>query len=556
MEEFYDRNFMPFTPGSELTAESFGLKQTDNTYLLAAPRYYSFYASYIRPRMQMYSGWVQGFHNAEYGVLPSLFLQKIGNGILNTLFSKPIVLNTQNADTSAHLIGRKFKRARLSQSIKEAFGYAEAGGTGLLKLNCDGENTLRFEAVPMDRFFIETDAYGDIERVKSYVATYHDTITADTEYYLCEERFFRYATVGGVRKRYPMIHYTFYKTSTNIAYEATPAPNDGIAWKEIPHDVRAMITRDYGEIRIDTGDNEALASKFANARSSGERAAVYAKCKLLPFDDDLGCRLVRFTKNIPAFPKLPFGQPLADLLMNESYQYDQLKFFERVEVYVARARIMVDEGQTNPNDPDARKSALDPMVFTHYDSLPAGMAGKDGTPEMIQPELRAEAIRAQKQNILNDTAFALNLSSSTIAAWLSDGTTQKTATEIEYERTKTDSFINEKIDLIREPLQELVELYFHYYGLTAPELNIMPETQASRTDTIRLYSELYDKGQVTAKTLAEKILGTCSAKEVNELAEYIEGQKQQNKLQSLQAQPLVRQGPPNGDGAGVAEVSK
>lgn len=72
--------------GSELTTESFRLAQYDNTYLLASDRYYQFYASYIRPRILMYKGWLQGFHNIEYGVLPSLFLQRIGNGILNTLF--------------------------------------------------------------------------------------------------------------------------------------------------------------------------------------------------------------------------------------------------------------------------------------------------------------------------------------------------------------------------------------------------------------------------------------------------------------------------------------
>lgn len=59
----------------------------------------------------------------------------------------------------------------------------------------------------------------------------------------------------------------------------------------------------------------------------------------------------------------------------------------------------------------------------------------------------------------------------------------------------------------------------------------MPESQASRSDNIRLYSELYDKGQATAKMLAEKILGTCSAKEVTELAEYID------KTKLLQTQP-------------------
>lgn len=521
--------------GSELTTESFRLAQYDNTYLLASDRYYQFYASYIRPRILMYKGWLQGFHNVEYGVLPSLFLQRIGNGILNTLFSKPIVFNTQNAETAEFISSAQFKKSGFAKCVKEGYGYAIAGGTGLLKINNDGTNTLRFETVPMDRFFIETDAYGDIERVKCFVATYHDTISAEIEYYLCEERFFRYSTQDGNQVRYPMVHYTFYKTSTNIANETTPAPSENIPWKDIPQDIRKMIERDYGNMNLDGYDAFELKERWNGARSDGERSVIYSMCTLLPFDDDLGVRLLKFTRDIPAFPKLPFGQPIADLLMNESYAYDQLKFFERLEVYVARSRVMVDEGQTNPNDPDARKKALDPLVFSYYDNTLGDT--KDGKPLAIQPPLRAEEIKTQKQNILNDTAFALNLSSSTIAAWLSDGTTQKTATEIEYERTKTDAFINEKIDIIREPLQELADIYFHFYGLESAEINIMPESQASRTDNIRLYSELYEKGQVPAKMLAEKILGTCSAKEVNELAEHIEAQRQE---QIIQTQPLIQ----------------
>lgn len=549
-------NIMPLFGKGELSAESFNLSQYDNTYLLAAPRYYRFYASYIRPRMQMYRGWIEGFHNAEHGVLPTYFLQKIGDGITSLLFSKPIVLNTENAETAEHIKGKQFKRAKFASVAKEAFGYSPNGGTSLIKINRDGNGDLRYEALPMDRFFAEVDSYGEIERVKCYVASYHDTINSAQEFYLCEERFFRYVNIAGERKRFPMVHYTFYKTSTDAVHEATPNVdnNTAIAWKDIPYDIRAMLTRTYGDILIDTGDSTRLSERFNNSRSDGERDAVYDRCKLLPFDDDLGCRLIKFTKSIPSFAKMPFGQPIADLLMNESYQWDQLKFFERVEVYVARGRVMIGEDQVNPNDPDGRNKVLDPIVFTYYDNMPSGMGGpKDGAPEMIQPELRAEAIKAQKQNILNDTAFALGLSSSTIASWLSDGTTQKTATEIEYERTKTEDFINEKIDLIREPLQELVDIYFHYYGLTAPELNIMPSVQ-NVTETIKLYSELYDKGQVTSKKLAEKILGTCSVKEVSELADFIDEQKKKNS-QAL-AQPPPRLAPPDAGQANSASVAE
>lgn len=532
MDNFDDRYLMPFGVGSELGVESFKLAQYDNTYMLASPRYYQFYASYVRPRVLMYKGWIEGFHNTEYGVLPSLFLQKIGNGIVNTVFGKPAVLNTENKGTNLLIESKRFKKSGLIGGIKDVFGLAVGGGTALAKWNKDGNGDLRLETVPMEKFFIEVDSYGDIERVKSFISTYYDTISASQEFHLCEERFFKYATVGGVRKRFPMVHYNFYKTSSNIASETVPAPSDSISWKDVPADVRNMLMRDYGDILIDDYDGYSVSERAKKCRSDGEAARLYDKCKLLPFDDDLGCRLIKFTSNIPAFSKLPFGQPIADLLMNESYAYDQLKFFERLEVYIARGRVMLDDGQTNPNDPESRKSIFDPAIFTKYANALSGK--EENKPFGIQLDLRAENIRVQKQNILNDAAFALNLSSSTIAAWLSDGTTQKTATEIEYERTKTEGFINDKIEIIQEPLQELIDIYFHYHGVTSPELHIMPENQTVRSESIRLHSELYEKGQVTSKILAEKILGTCSVKEVNELALFIDTQKQMQQSQPLQ----------------------
>lgn len=517
MNNVDDRYIIPFSLGSELQVESFNLRQNDNTYLLAAPRYYQFYASYIRPRTAMYRGWIEGFHNLEYGIIPTLFLQKIGAGIVSTLFSKPLVLNADNKQTNDVTL-KEYKKSAFNAAVKEGYAYALDGGTSLIKWNKDGNNQLRAEALPMDKFFIEIDAYGDIERVKSYIATYHNTISSSEEYYLCEERFFKYSTVAGVQKRFPMVHYLFYKTSANITNEHTPSPT-AMKWSDIPYEIRQMLKRDYGDILIDFGEYGSIQE--------------FDRCKLLPFDDDLGCRIIKFTRNIPSFPKLPFGQPLADLLMNENYAYDQLKFFERMEVYISRGRIMVDKRYQNPNDPDSGKNMLDKLVFTYYDSLTGD--SDDKKPQGIQLDLRADNINRQKQNILNDAAFSLNLSSSTIAAWLSDGQTQKTATEIEYERTKTTAFINDKIEIIQEPLQDMIDLFYHYYGVSSPELNIMPENQTVRSESIRLYSDLYQKKQITAKMLAKEILGTCLTKEVDDLVNFIESEEKKAKSNPMQA---------------------
>ena len=170
MENINDRYLIPFHLGGELNSESFRLTQNDNTYMLAGSRYKQFYASYIRPRTGMFRGWIEGFHNTEFGVIPTLFLQKIATGITSTIFGKPLILNSKDALTDS-VTQNQYKKSNFGSATKEAFGFSMDGGTGLLKWNKDGQNQLRAEAIPMDKFFIEVDAYGDIERVKSFIAT-------------------------------------------------------------------------------------------------------------------------------------------------------------------------------------------------------------------------------------------------------------------------------------------------------------------------------------------------------------------------------------------------
>ena len=514
------KNYVPIGLYSDLGENNFMLLQNEDTYKLAGSRYESFYRDYIKPRIKMYRGWLAGYHDTESNIVPTLMLQKIGNGIVSILFNKPVILNAESEETNA-ITNKEYRKSKFNQAIKEAYGFAIEGGTALVKWNRDGKNQLKAEALPMDKFFVTVNSYGEIIAVKSFIATYHDTINAQREYYLCEERFFATVTTKtGERKRMPMVHYLFYTTSTNIASESTIEPRN-MVWNEIPKDVQEILKADYGDIFIDT--------------QIGSNLQDHKRCKLLPFADDLGCRLIKFTRNIPSFPKLPFGQPIADILMNEFFEWEQLKAFGRIEVYIARARILLSKLYTNPEDPDNKHKVLDNIVFDFYDSI--STESDSSKPEEFQPDLRSEKIKTHKQNILNDIALALNLSSTSIASWLSDGSAQKTTVEIECEKSKTASFVNDHVDIIQEQLQELIDIFYNYYGVVPPEVSIVSEVQTIRSESIRLHSELYDKGQITARMLAKEILGTCSNKEIDELTAYIESQKELGQIQQ-QLQPM------------------
>ena len=85
----------------------------------------------------------------------------------------------------------------------------------------------------------------------------------------------------------------------------------------------------------------------------------------------------------------------------------------------------------------------------------------------------------------------------------------------------------------------MIDLFYHFYGATSPELVIMPENQTVRSEAIRQYSELFEKGQIPAKMLAKEILGTSSLKEINELVDYIESQKAKAEQQA-QMTPMAQ----------------
>lgn len=523
IENNLDGAFFPgFNVGSELSQESFNLQQNDLAYLLANQRFWQYYTGYLKPRLAMYDGWVQGFHDIEYGFIPTKMLQSLAQGIVQTIFNKPMVVNS-NCPETKRIIKDKFSKTNWDNAVKANYEFCVAGGSALLKWNKKDGDQLDVDYVRADRFFAEVDTYGKIFRVVSYINFYSDGVTENTQYGLCEERYFTTAkiakTVNGKSvtedKNIPMVRYVVYKLSGSTVMDSPPKKTvPSVPWCELPEEVRVIIKHDYSTIMVD----DEQSSKWAVP---------------LPFDDYLGCEIISFTRTNPSFPKLPYGQPIADLLMNECYAYDQLEHFDRFEVYAARARTLINGRQINKNDPDGKKKVLDPLLYVQYDSG-LSSAQEGNAPTTVQPELRAEKSNIQLSKIMNKIAQKLNLASTTIASWLADGQSEKTASEVELSRGKTQSFINDKLSIITKPLQKMIDCFFHYYGVEAPTLAIMPEPQSPRSENIKLYSELYGKKQITPEMFAKIILDTDDVEEINKFVSWLLREEQAAQMSVAQ----------------------
>jgi hypothetical protein len=77
---------------------------------------------------------------------------------------------------------------------------------------------------------------------------------------------------------------------------------------------------------------------------------IIGKEEYLPFKDSLGLMKWCFTSDLPQVAGSPFGQPIGDILQTESLQYDQMKYFERNDVDIARARVLVPQDYINKDD--------------------------------------------------------------------------------------------------------------------------------------------------------------------------------------------------------------
>ena len=473
----------------------------NNTFYLLAPEYYySFYAIYLNRCMDCYDGWVNGFHNKASGLVPQRMLQSITTGLNNIVFAHGIDFIGDEA--SYNFAVEWAKKSKLYSALKKAHKYAIAGGTSLLKLNRSGKD-LYASAHRIDTFFIDIDGSGKIVSAKVFYDAITNTIQSGegrNHYGICEERYFNNDGI-------PCVKTSVYRASDSLQTNVQSRPRNmssKVEWTSLPKQVREYIKKFHPSVIVD-------------------------KEQYLPFRDNLGCFIMKGTEDIPQIPNLPFGQPIGDILFTENFQYDQMKYFEKNEVDLARARALVPETFWNKDDPAYDNRALNERFYQKVSSL--GDDSDKITP--IQFALRGTDIRTQKENIYRDIAFKLNVSASTIATFLNEGSSAKTATEIINERTKTDTWISGQVNLNAPFINDLLKTVMLFYGKGIVEIVFKNEDQSPYLDRLKINSDVFGAGNMTARMFVKRTYNNLSLAEQEEEIRNLEKQKALKEEMSL-----------------------
>lgn len=452
----------------------------NNTFYLLAPEYYySFYSIYLNRCLACYDGWVNGFHNKKSGLVPQRMLQSIATGLNNMLFAHGIDFSGIGEDYQFAI--RWAKKTKFYKAVKKAHKFAIAGGTSLLKLNrCDKE--LYASAHRIDTFFADIDASGKVVSVKVFFDAIHNTNPSGIKehYGICEERYFN-------NEGKPCVKASVYKASANLQTEVQSRPQNNaqrINWKNLPPKIKEYVKSHFPSVIVDEE-------------------------QFLPFPNSLGCYLLRFTDDIPQIPNTQFGQPIGDILFTENFQYDQMKYFEKNEVDLARARALVPEEFWNKDDPAYDDRALSERFYQKISSV----NGDSDKITPIQFLLRGNDMRTQMENIYKDCSFKLNVSASSIASFLSEGAGARTATEIVSERTKSDTWLKGQIQLNAPEINELLREMMYYYNHDPVEIILKAEDQSPFIERQKANGDSFSAGNMSEELYVKMTYGNTLTKD-------------------------------------------
>lgn len=482
-------------------------------YLYCQEYYRDYYSGYLAQCLQLYDGSLQ-FKTSGTTFSNQMFASTIGNGLVRKLFANGIDFSC--SPENKLVMNKWAKQTHLLKELEKGWKYAYAGGTSLIKLNRSQSKKLFITTHRIDTFYADCTSNGEIQRVLIYQDLIHETSKSTEEgkikshYMLVEER--KFNEMGQPIVKHAIYNGT-YSLQTNNNIRPTKVDMREVSWTELPRDIRKVVKDRYPSI-------------------------IVGKEMYLPFPHDLGCRLWSWTTDNPRIPDFPFGQPVGDLLQSECRQYDQLKAFEEWEVKMARAKATLPSEYMNQDDPARQETAMEDNFFTKIDLM-----NDSATIERIQFNLRASDIRTQKENILRDTALKIGVSASTIASFLNEGAGAKTATEIVNEKTHTDTFIKDQINLIKDDLNDLMCIVSRYLDCIGDvELIFRSENQSSHIDTMKIYSDAFNSGIISPERYVNDVFGYLSqeekAFEISYMKQEVErrNQMKENEIQQQLAQ--------------------
>jgi hypothetical protein len=475
--------------------------------LVPAP-YIDFYQRFVRQWFYWYDGYVPYLHVQDNGIFSTRLATTLVKKVAAQVNGGKLLLETNGeSDAGANL---KFaeewmNKNDISNKIDSLVEFAAAGGTALLKLNYDGKD-LWMQPMRLDNYFIDADWKGRVIDFTGFIQSFTQTIRKDQQnyvFYLLERRYF-----GDDGK--PYVKYIMKRSTQNIttARDYNMSEVQEISYESLPKKVKTALKEQFNGLALDVEQE-------------------------LPFDDCLGVFIYKFTPHISNLPQLPYGDSLFSTIISYLMSYDYYFSAFNTNMYVGRSRVLMPKAMQNPNNQREQNwnDGLDSFTFTKVPYTNPD----DQKPLPLQFDLRSQDWNKIRNIILESIATAIGINPSTIASYLEDNTA-RTARQISTEEGATALFVENKRELLRTPINNMLEEVMKFYGKAA---NVVVKFSKAGTTNLR---NLVEIGQILKtlgidnKTLVEMIFNDKSQQQIDEILERMEAQAEKEAQQEQKQQ--------------------
>ena len=420
---------------------------------MISPEYHSFMNRFVKNWLWWYDGYVPYFHNAVSGIPSTRTATALVNKVARKVLGGRIMFKNAGEDGTAKnelnpalkYISTKWSKAsQFESTVRKAVRYAAAAGTALLKLNKDSDNELWCEAFRFDSFLPVVGANGKLEEVKCFLRYFTNLGVPNyregdrfTGYYIVEHRYFGdYTRIdGSVIHNAPIAEYAIHRQSGSITEGnyVNQSMCEKVKFRELPKAMKKTLAKNCPDIMFDSP-------------------------VLLPFEDSLGCELVKWSDGVSSLPELPFGESLLSNIISFLMSWDYYAAAANTDMYLGRGRVIAPKHIGN--DANGFNSGFDNFLFTAWNTN----SPDEMKPLPLQFDLRSTSWTEIRTRLIQDISINTGVNISTIASFVSDNTAARTAREISTEENETAEYVNDQRATLEPAFNRILKLVCLYYG--------------------------------------------------------------------------------------------
>lgn len=531
--------------------QTYSYSQQPLFYALAPTYLRDYLVRYIRPCIQWLDGYVPSLHQAgASGIISTRIAHRLITGLTKQIVGEKLIFkvaskNYEDAKETLSFVSKWYKENNIQKAVYSAIGFALGIGTSMLKLNRNSKDEVWWEGVRFDNCFYLGSFTNEVREATFCIRSYADTREgkSNQQFFLVEHRYYEYKApkikinekTGKFRveskkgDKVAMVNYEVHRVLGTSLNNLMPSQisNKGINWQEIPQEIRDMIKRDYGAIRV----NEPQVLGFS----------------------DLGCYpLLNGYIDLSVPTGSNYGESLLIGILDDLLTYELASSYLIRDMYLGKGTVYVPKN-LNLSDvlaPNGNGAGVLNGIGENKIEYVKGVSPEDQKITTEQFAIRVAEFQQTKENALKNIAVKWGMTPKILASFLTQGQAAATATQIDSEDDAALAFIYHTRAYFLDTLNKALETTLNYYGY---ETNINIEFASP---------SLLNKDRILDRTLKEMEAGlidlddavrTMNPDDDEEIIqEKIEKAKAKQQEQMLASQTEMQ---PDGSFLGDSEVN-